>query len=319
MADFYELMEEMGEPGYAKKKGRPGDSRTEYRPDGSREEDRSSAAGFDIPDDSAFVCAEACMEDEEEDFQDEEYEERPRKKKKRRKKHYFLRFLIFVALVIGTVKFMQSDFFTVSEILVDGNHYYTKAQIIEMAGLKTGCNLFFDTKTAPAKSALLEDPYIRLVSVRKELPETVRIAIEERTEYAAIPYGENYILIDHEGMVLRISDREPVLPVLSGLSLVEMKPGTPLQVEQPYMLTDTLALIAEMDENDVYFKQIYFSAVVVKAYIYDDLYCEGTPENIKNSMPAIYELLTALYKKDITHGVVKVGSDGYIAYSPSFE
>jgi len=264
---------------------------------------------------------------EEMDAQDEqdvpeketEREKRPRGKKKRRKKHYFLRFLIFVGLVFGAIKFMSSEFFTVTEIKVDGNHYYTKAQIIEMAQLRTGDNLFFDTKTAPARDYLLDDPYIKLVSVRKELPDTVRVAIEEREEYAAIPYGENYILIDQDGMVLRISDRDPVLPLLTGLSLVEMKPGTPLQVEQPYMLTDTLALIDEMDENDIYFKQIYFSAVVVKAYIYDNLYCEGTPENIKNSMDKIYELLTSLYKKDITHGVVKVGSDDYIAYSPTFE
>ncbi len=294
MAEFEDLMAAMNEPGYA-------DELSETRE----------------------ISASSPEEDfDEYDYEDEEYEEdyRPvRKKKKRRKKHYFLRFLIFVALVYGGAKLLSSDYFCVTKIVVEGNRYYTKAQIIDMAGIQTGKNLFFETKTGPAKATLLDDPYIKLVSIKKEPRDTVRIIIEERMEYAAVPYGDNFILIDEDGMVLRISDRQPVLPLLEGMSLVEMKPGSALAVEQSYLLTDTLALISEMDKHDVYFKRINFSSVVVKAYIYDELYCEGTPQNIKNSMGEIYKLLTTLYKENITHGVIKVGTDAYLAYSPQYE
>lgn len=330
MAEFEDLMAAMNEPGYTEAQ-----KEIDLGPEVPQEEMQPEAVEEEVPKApeeapqtgkrSRSRKGKSQPEPEEPDEEEEEDEEeelerpRPRKRKKRRKKHYFLRFLIFVALVVGGFKFLSSDYFRVTQIKVEGNHYYTKAQIVEMAGIQTGYNLFFETKTAPARATLLDDPYIKLVSIKKEPRDTIRIVVEEREEYAAVPYGDNFILIDETGMVLRISDKEPILPLLEGLTLVEMKPGSALTVEQSYLLTDTLRLIASMDENDIYFKKIYFSSVVVRAYIYDELYCEGTPENINNSMDDIYKLLTQLYKENITHGVIKVGTDDYLAYSPQYE
>ena len=318
MAEFEELMAAMNEPGYVEEK------EPEVTPKDTVEEapeaEEIPSPQEEIPSEEEYRYEETEEEDDDDDDDEDDYvERRPRKRKKRRKKHYLLRFLIVVALIVGGIKFLNSDYFRLTQIKVEGNHYYTKAQIVEMAGIQTGYNLFFETKTSPARATLLDDPYIKLVSIKKEPRDTVRIIIEEREEYAAIPYGENFILIDRDGMVLRISDKEPVLPLLEGMNLVEMRPGSALAVEQSYLLTDTLALIEEMDENDIYFKRINFSSVVVRAYIYDELYCEGTPENIKNSMGKIYQLLTSLYTDNITHGAIKVGTDGYIAYSPVFD
>lgn len=321
MAEFEDLMAAMNEPGYAEVQ-----KEIILDPETPQEDEAWKTAEIPEEPENSPRAGEAQPENVPEEEYEEEYEEedeteyhRPRKKKKRRKKHYFLRFLIFVALVVGTFKFLSSDYFRVTQIKVEGNHYYTKAQIVEMAGIQTGYNMFFETKTAPARATLLDDPYIKLVSIKKEPRDTIRIVVEEREEYAAVPYGDNFILIDETGMVLRISDKEPILPLLEGLTLVEMRPGSALAVEQAYLLTDTLQLISSMDENDIYFKKIYFSSVVVRAYIYDELYCEGTPENINHSMDDIYKLLTQLYKENITHGVIKVGTDDYLAYSPQYE
>ena len=241
-----------------------------------------------------------------------------KKKKKRRKKHYLLRFCIFCALLASLYAFLNSDFFALREFEVNGNQYYTPAQIIEMSGLKGGVNLCFETKTRPARDALLADPYIRLAEVKRVFPATVRITLEERREYAAVPYGEQYVLIDRDGMVLRIADSEPVLPILGNMSIVEMTPGKALQVEQTYLLTDTLSLLALVEENDIYFKRIDFSTVIIRAYIYDELYCEGAPANIRDNMASIQKLLQELYKEDITRGVIRVGTDNYLSYSPSY-
>ena len=142
--------------------------------------------------------------------------------------------------------------------------------------------------------------------------------IEERREYAAVPYGEQFVLIDREGTVLRVADEEPALPILGNMSITEMTPGKALQVEQAYLLTDTLSLLNLVEENDIYFKRIDFSTVIIRAYIYDDLYCEGAPANIRDNMASIQKLLQELYKEEITRGVIRVGTDNYLSYSPSF-
>lgn len=240
------------------------------------------------------------------------------KKKKRRKKHYFLRFLIFAALTAGLVSVLRSELFNVRAFDIQGNNYYTAAQIQEMTGLSTGVNMFRQ-KLSAAKEALLEDPYIKTASLKRVPMHTIRVEIEERREYACVPYGSEFVLIDDEGMVLRISEEQAVLPLLDGMSINEMTPGKALGVEQSYLLTNTLELLKLMYENDLYFKKILFSNVIVKAYIYDDLYCEGTPENITNQMGAVKRLVEEQYKQGIVRGVIKVGKDNYIAFSPKLQ
>ena len=241
-----------------------------------------------------------------------------KKKKKRRKKHYFLRFCIFCAVVIGLFEFLNSDFFAVRNFDVSGNEYYTPAQIVEMSGLQSGVNLFFETKTRPARDRLLADPYIKVAEIKRAPRDTVQILLTERREYAAVPYGDQYVLIDREGMVLRIADEEPVLPILGNMTIVEMTPGSALKVEQTYLLTDTLNLLSIVEENDIYFKRIEFSTVIIRAYIYDELYCEGAPANITANMASVQKLLQELYQQNITRGVIRVGTDSYLSYSPSY-
>ena len=240
------------------------------------------------------------------------------KKKRRRKKHPLLRFLFFCLFVGGLVLFARSSFFTVTKIEVTGNRYYTKAQVVELSGLQTGYNLF-EMGTKDAKDALLADPYIKIANIKKIPRGTIRIEIEERLEYAAVPYGEEFILIDEDGMILRITDQEPVLPQLLGMTINEMAPGSPLKVEQAYLLTETLSMISIMEENDLYFKKINFSTVIVRAYIYDNYYCEGTPANIIENMQAIRQLVEEHYKQGITRGVIKVGKGNYLAFSPQID
>ena len=241
------------------------------------------------------------------------------KKKKRRKKHYFLRLLIFIALIVGAVFALRSELFDVKKFEISGNNYYTAAQIQEMSGLKTGVNMF-EQKLGPAKEALLEDPYIKTVSISRKPMDTICIEIEERKEYACVPSDEyGFGLIDNEGMVLRFSEEQPVLPLLDGMEIIDMTPGKALDINQSYLLTNTLELLEVMSADDLYFKKIKFSSVIVKAYIYDELYCEGTPEHITQQMGSIKKLVEEQYSQGITRGVIKVGKDNYLAFSPKIE
>jgi cell division protein FtsQ len=74
-----------------------------------------------------------------------------------------------------------------------------------------------------------------------------------------------------------------------------------------------------MDENALHFKRMSASAVIVKAYIYDDLYCEGTPSNIRDNMGNVKQLMEELYQEEVTRGVIKVGRDNYISFSPRID
>ncbi|WP_027398722.1 cell division protein FtsQ/DivIB [Anaerovorax odorimutans] len=241
-----------------------------------------------------------------------------RKKKKRKKKRYLLKFFIFIVLCTALYLFLTSSLFDIQKIKVENNNYYTSEQVISIAKAKAGKNLF-KVSTSDMKERLLKDSYIKSVKVKRRLPDTIKIIVEEREEYAAIPYGEEYVIIDSEGMVLRKVSIEPKLTILLGMTVKNIDTGTPLEVEENSLLTDTLSMLKKMEKYDLYFKKIDISNIIIKAYIYDQLICEGTPENILNNMETLQEVLYDYYSKGIKRGTIKVGADGYFAFSPLVE
>lgn len=240
-----------------------------------------------------------------------------RKKKKRRKKHYFLRFVVFVLLCTGAYFFLNSPIFDLTATEVENNNYYTKEQVISLAGVENGENIFFNIKTQKIKHELLEDPYIKNVKVSRKLPSTILITLEEREEKAAVKYGSSYIILDPDGLVLRQTDVEPKVTIMEGLTLKNIEPGSALDVEENYEFSDTLGLIRSMTESEVYFKKIDISGVRVKAYIYDRLVCVGTPDSIIANLEngGLQKVLYELYSQGVERGTITVGADGSCAFS----
>ncbi|MGI6734444.1 MAG: cell division protein FtsQ/DivIB [Anaerovoracaceae bacterium] len=245
-------------------------------------------------------------------------EKKPKKKRKRRKKRYLLKFILLVAFGTGVYYFLTSPLFDIQKLTVIDNHHYTTQQVISIAEARVGVNLF-KAPTTEMKDKLLNDPYIKNAKVERKLPDELIITVEERQEAAAVPYGDQFILIDHEGMILRKTDVEPTLTLFTGMTLTNIEIGTPLQVEENSMLAGTLELIKSMEEYEIFFKKIDFSNVVIKAYIYDNLICEGTPENILKSMDDLKDVLYDLYVQGIERGVIKVGGNGYYSFSALVE
>jgi cell division protein FtsQ len=244
--------------------------------------------------------------------------EKIRKKKKRKKKRYLLKFIFFVAVITGMYFFFTSSLFDIQKIAVENNSHYTTEQVIKLAGAKTGVNLF-EASLSHMKDKLLADPYVRNAKLKRKLPGQIIISVEERKEEAAVPYGSKFIIIDGEGMVLRNTDSKPGITILMGMKVKGMKPGTPLEVEDNSSLTDTLNLLRQAKKHDLFFKKIDISKFVAKAYIYDQLICEGTPENIISNLDYLQEVLYDLYTKGIERGVIKMSSDDYFSFSPLVE
>ena len=245
-----------------------------------------------------------------------------KKKKRRRKKNYLLRLAAIIALGVGTYFLVASPLFDLQRVAVENNNYYTKEQIISKADARIGQNIF-KVKTGLIKEALLADPYIKNARVKRSLPGTVVIIVEERAESAAIPYSDLYVIIDGDGMVLRRSDTEPKLPVLAGLTIKAMNEGEPLEVEETGALTGSLKIIGAMESAGIYFRKIEISNLVVKAYIYnyEQLICQGTPENILKGMQNgnLGTVLYELYTKGTERGIIIVGSGNEFPFSPMVE
>lgn len=239
------------------------------------------------------------------------------KKKRRKKKHYLLRFIIILVICVGGYFFLTSHLFDITKVEVTGENHYLDKDIIALANIEESTNLFELGKKERIR-AMKEDPYIKEVSMKRRPPGTLLIEVMERTEDAGIAYGNSFVLIHRDGMVLSRVDQQPEIPILVGMTILNMQPGEALDVKEKRVLENTLLLMDTMEERDLFFKKIDISDVVIKAYIYDKLICQGKPENILEAMENgnLEAVLVDLLAEGIQHGTIHFGGGGYCSFSP---
>lgn len=238
----------------------------------------------------------------------------PRKKRKRKKKRYILKLLLLILICVGLYFFLRSSIFNIKTINVAESAHFTAEQIQEMAGLKTGMNLF-EFKGGRCADKLEENPFIREAKVKRKLPSTVAIELDERQELAILAKDNEYVVVDGEGVVLQIVEQAPQLTLLSGITVTEAKENQAVSVKEEAAYHKAMRILNEMVKADLYFKQIDVSEVVVKAYVTDKLYCQGKSKNLIKSMEEgnLQAVIFDLYKKGEKKGVVNVGDDEYFS------
>ena len=175
-----------------------------------------------------------------------EYKEIGREKKVRKKKHYLVRFLIIVGVIAALIVFITSSFFDIKHIDVTGNSYYTDEEVINMANVTKGKNIFFQAGKSEIKDRLSANSYFSDIKVSRKLPNTLVIHVTERKQVAALVYGNKYVVIDVNGRVLRITEVEPEVTVLKGLTLSKMEVGEKVKAVEKQTLSTTLKMINSM-------------------------------------------------------------------------
>ena len=103
----------------------------------------------------------------------------------------------------------------VKEILIEGTHRLSKAEVAELIDT-SGVNMFsLDPKEFRQK--LKNFPWILDARIRKEFPSTVRVYITERNPVALLQKKRGFYFLDSEGRVIEKlgSAKVPFLPVIT--------------------------------------------------------------------------------------------------------
>jgi cell division protein FtsQ len=139
---------------------------------------------------------------------------------------------------------LESAYFSVSEIQVRGGEKFGGNEIVTLAGLKHGMNIWH-IEPAMIESKVAKHPWVRRVLVRREFPRRVVIEIEERTPKAIVAMGKLYY-IDSEGIVFKeVGPGESVeFPLLTGLRREEVgsrDPAVRKRIQDAVRLGDLMA------------------------------------------------------------------------------
>jgi cell division septal protein FtsQ len=124
---------------------------------------------------------------------------------------------------VGVEKVISSPSLTVRIIKVEGCRGIDPDSVVRLSGTSPGDPLLkVDLKKV--RDRVLTHPAIRDASVVRKLPDTIRIAIEERTPAAAL-LGRDFALVDKEGVVIaRSAAFTDNYPVITGVAPIP-EPG----------------------------------------------------------------------------------------------
>lgn len=183
-----------------------------------------------------------------------------------RKKGLFL--LLFLLATMVAMVYIGTEVFQVKKITVMGNKDVKDEDIIRIAGIPIGENIFkIDRKLV--RERLESNPLLKVLSIDFNFPDEVIINVAERKPAAAIPYLGSYVIIDVEGYVIEIRDRldDIPYPLVQGLGLMGCTVGKPLSLADWYQmkalsrllegiykqqLQEDISEIIVEDPNDIY-------------------------------------------------------------------
>ncbi len=175
-------------------------------------------------------------------------------KQKRTKK--ILKWTSIIILVIAAMAFtLTSPLFNINEIQVENNKILSKEKIISLSGLSNDQNIFRFLKS-DVEQRIKEDPYVQNVKISRNLPNTVKIEVEERNRDFSLKFLNEYAYINNQGYILEISEDSLELPIIQGAETVEenIVPGNRLDKKDLKKLEVAIQIMTIAKENDMYNK-----------------------------------------------------------------
>lgn len=209
--------------------------------------------------------------------------------------------------------------FLVQRIKVTGNDKYTADLIIKQSGLETGELIFF-TNLEAAKARLSIDPYINVISIKRDYPNCIKIEICERKEVAAIEYMDYYVIIDHDGCVLSIDRRDDLngLLQISGIKTTGYQVNKPLGTLSDFSVSTTVSLIKALEAHKL-MQRINVvdvsNPLKIQMTTADGLVVLlGQPDNIDQKLQMFIEVMPEIRSRQWFSGILDLSAKGDPVY-----
>ena len=159
---------------------------------------------------------------------------------------------LFLVLIGGLVYFLLSPVFNIKNINVINTTNISAQTIINLSGIKINENMFKFSKRE-AQKAILSNPYIEEVKIKRKPFNTIQIDVKERLATLMLEYGNSYVYINNQGYILEISTEKLNVPMLTGYvtPLDQVKPGNRLSKDDLERLATVLNIMEVANSNGI--------------------------------------------------------------------
>lgn len=179
------------------------------------------------------------------------------------KKKKGIKLLISLLLLIAglAVVIMFSPLFLLTDIYVNETVNYTAEEIIRISGIEKGKNAIkylggsighlLQFRMGKAERQAENLPWVKSAEIKYVFPGTAEITIQEREAIAWIKHMGNYLLIDEEGYVMKVSsDLNDSYPEIRGVPLNGFTIGKKIETKEPDNIKWMVQLLMSLDMVD---------------------------------------------------------------------
>lgn len=151
--------------------------------------------------------------------------------------------------VLGILACALSPIFVLKTINIQGNRFVQNEEIIRIAGVRQGENLF-QLKTDEIKKNLTKDLRIDQAVVQRSFPSQLDINIVERVPLALVKCDYGYLEAGRDGIVLDAHRtlRDMPVPIISGVAAQDLFVGDVIEDEN---INRVLLFLSELDEDTI--------------------------------------------------------------------
>lgn len=129
-------------------------------------------------------------------------------KKSNRKKVIISMLILFIIAVGAIIYCLTTPMFNIANIEITGNSKNSVETYISLSKIQlNSTNIFSITKSSIIKN-IKENSYVNKVEVKRKLPNTLQINIEERKVAYQAEYNNQLIYIDEQGYILEINEEK---------------------------------------------------------------------------------------------------------------
>lgn len=157
--------------------------------------------------------------------------------------------LVGLIVVLGILACALSPIFVLKTVNIQGNRFVQDEDIIRIAGIRLGENLF-QLQTDEIKRSLTKDLRIEQAVVQRSFPSQLDISISERIPLAMIKCDYGYLELGKGGIVLDAHRtlRDMPVPMISGAGVADLFVGDVVDDEQ---VGKVLSFLDAVGENTV--------------------------------------------------------------------
>jgi cell division protein FtsQ len=130
-----------------------------------------------------------------------------------------------LAFIFGYDVATQCDHFRLRRLEITGLHALSREEVLERTGIRSGVNVL-SVNLPLARKHLMAHPLVAGATVSRELPDTLRIAVEEHEPMAVLDLDRRFLLNTRGEIYKEMEDTDPQgLPLIQGLSFADIPVG----------------------------------------------------------------------------------------------